>query len=257
VFERSGHAVAEGGEPVAPAFDDHAFHAEVDLVAHGRLDAPATLRLGRDTRVIGADGKPTHPPPPPWAGLVVARQTRYEIDDAIRRRPQWTTARGRHAIVEQVGGRTITWHADDDDRIRISDTRVPPDTTPPVKPVVRWSRFLATRMFVADGAGGFWLVDGSGEYIHLDRALHRTDPLPLREHLRQRGSLVPDLDEPEHERALGWALFGFPILLVGCIAIGWLLGPRRPVIRATPIVVAAVLYLVTAAWALFQVAPLL
>jgi hypothetical protein len=85
----------------------------------------------------------------------------------------------------------------------------------------------------------------------------RTDPLPLREHLRQRGSLGTFIDEPEHEEALGWALFGFPILLVGCMAMGWLIGPRRRIVRGKPIVVAAVLYLATAAWALLQVAPLL
>jgi len=257
VFERSGYAVAEGGKPVSPALDDPAFHAESDLVAHGKLDAPATLRLGEDTPVIGADGKPTHSAQLPWDGLVVARQARYEIDDAIHRRPQWTTDRRHRAIVEKVGGRALTWHTDEDDRVRITDARLPPDTTPPVRPVVRWSRSLATRMFVPDDAGGFWLVDGSGEYIHLDRALHRTDPLPLREHLRQRGSLGTFIDEPAHEEALGWALLGFPILLVGCMAMGWFIGPRRPIVRGKPIVVAAVLYLATAAWALLQVAPLL
>jgi hypothetical protein len=112
-------------------------------------------------------------------------------------------------------------------------------------------------MFVPDDAGGYWLVDGSGEYIHLDHALHRTDPLALREHLRQRGSIGTFIDEPEHERALGWALFGFPILLVGCAAIGWLIGPRRPIARGKPIVVAAVLYLASGAWALLHVVPLL
>lgn len=252
VFEGGGHAIAEGGEPVSPAFDDQPFDSEVDLVAHGRLDALVT-----QDRVIGPDGKPAHPAQPPWTGLVVARQLGYEIDDAIHRRPRWTIDRRFRAVVEQVGGRVITWHTDEDDRVRITEARVPPETTPLVEPIARWSRDVATRTFVPDSAGGFWLVDGSGEYIHLDRALHRTDPLPLREHLRQRGSFGAFIDEPEHELALGWAVFGLPILLVGCTAIGGLTGPRRPFVRGKPIVVAAVLYLATATWAVFHVVPLL
>ncbi|HEX3761303.1 MAG TPA: hypothetical protein VHW23_21555 [Kofleriaceae bacterium] len=141
--------------------------------------------------------------------------------------------------------------------MRITDARVAPVEVPSVAPVVRWRQNFGNRVFIPDDAGGFWLVDGSGEYIHLDRALHRTDPLPLRQHLRERGSLGPHIDEPEHELQLGWVLFGFPVVLVAGLAIGWTGGPRRPILRTRPTVIASIVYLVTAAWGLSRVALLL
>ncbi|HET7500893.1 MAG TPA: hypothetical protein VFK02_07825 [Kofleriaceae bacterium] len=256
VFERDGGAVVEGGGQVPAAFDEPYFHAQIDRVAHGVLSVPATLALGEDTPVLDADGKPAHPPPPPWAGLVTTRSTRYRIDGAIHRLPLWASDRSYRGLVEQVADRSITWHSDEDDRVRITDARLRPGELPHVAPVVRWRQGLATRMIIPDDATGYWVIDGSGAYIHLDHALHRTDPLPLREHLRQRGSLGRHIDEPEHERMLGWVLFGLPLLLAGGVAIGWLAAGRSRVL-ARPVVVAALVYLATAAWALVHVAPLL
>jgi hypothetical protein len=257
VFEGNDHAVAEGGEAVPAAFSDDPFVSMIDRSAHGDLEVPAALALGRDAPVIDAAGKPAHPPPPPRAGLRVARQTRYAIGATLERRTQWVAGRNTRAVIEQVGGRTLTWHTDDDDRVRIAETSLTPEEVPAVAPVVHWSQGLATRVFVPDDAGGFWLVDGSGEYIHLDRALHRTDPLPLRTHLRQRGSLGPHIDEPSHVWTLGWALFGLPVLLAGYAVLAVLAGEVRAIWRIRTFVVVAVVYLATAAWALLQVAPLL
>jgi hypothetical protein len=257
VFESDGHAIAEGGEVVPAAFSDQPFASMIDRFAHGDLEVPASLALGRDTAVIDAAGKPAHPPAPPRTGLRVVRQTRYTIGDALERRTQWVAGRDLRTVIEQAGGRTITWHTDDDDRVRVADTPVAPDQVPAVAPVVRWSQGLATRVVLSDDAGGFWLVDGSGEYLHLDRALRRLDPLPLRTHLRQRGSLGPHIDEPSHAWTLGWALFGLPVLLAGYLVLARLADERDVLRRARTFVVVAVVYLATAAWALLHVVPLL
>lgn len=275
VFERAGRAVTETGEPatgVVPAKNDD---YDVDLVAHGKLDVPTELALGLPAPVIGADGKAGTPPPPPWSELKITRQVRYEIDaepgrsageartgDAaighqIRRRPLWAADPGYRALVEQVGGRTLVWHTDDDDRVRIADAL---EALPQVKPAVRWHQGIAKRIIYPDPTGGYWMVDTDGRYIHLDGALRRTDPLPLREHLRRRGSLLDGLEEPEHERKLGWALFGLPLLLAAAYLIGALAAPPgasrwRP--RVAPLAVVAGLYALSALLVLPGVLPLL
>ena len=38
----------------------------------------------------------------------------------------------------------------------------------------------------------------------------------------QRGSLGAYIDEPEHEKVLGWALFGLPLLVAGFGLAAWL-----------------------------------
>jgi hypothetical protein len=145
-------AAAEGGEPVPAVFGDQTFHAEVDLVAHGRLDA--RRRCGSDRTPGGSAPTASEPIP-----------------------------RRRRGTASWSPGRAAT----------ISTTR----------------------------------------------------------------SIAGRSGRSEHEQALGWALFGLPILLVGCAAIGWLIGPRRPIVRGKPIAVAAVLYLASGAWVLLHVVPLL
>ncbi|HEX4419605.1 MAG TPA: hypothetical protein VH165_16945 [Kofleriaceae bacterium] len=253
VFEIDGHALGEGGQPTTAVLDTPSSEGMVDLVAHGRLDTPAALSLGEDTPGIGPDGKVTHPAGPPRPGLRPIRQDRFTIDGAIRRRPQWRIGRSNRWLFEQVGDRTIAWHTGEDDRVWVTDEPVSEDGMPAVAAVARWSLGLAHRVILTDDAGGFWMIDGSGEYLHLDAALHRTDPLSLRMHLAQRGSLGTHIDEPEHEQALGWALFGLPLLVAGVALAAWLA-------KATPgrvVVVAAVLYLATGGWALLHVLPLL
>jgi hypothetical protein len=253
VFEHDGRAVGEGGAPAVVAFKDQPFESMIDLAAQGKVDTPAELALGEDTLGIAADGKPTHAAAPPRSGLRVVSQTRFTLDGAIRRRPQWVVGEDFHLIVEQVGDRTITWHTGDDDRVRFTDAAIGPGGVPPVAPVARWYKGLAIRVAVADDAGGFWMIDGTGEHIHLDAALHRLDPLGLRTHLRQRGSLGIHIDEPEHEKALGWALFGLPLLVAGFGLAAWL----TKAARGRAVVVAAALYLATGGWALLHVLPLL
>lgn len=253
VFEDAGRAVAEGGESVTPVFPGRTlYEGDVDLVAQGKLRTPSTLSLGHeDTPGIGADGKPTHAAPPPWSGMRVVRQNRFTIDDgAVRRRPQWADASLR-AITEQVGDHALTWHTDDSDQVRITDARRPAiDTMSARAAVTQWPQGLASRLFLPDATGGFWLVDSAGESIHLDNALRRTDPLSLRQHLRSSRSAVPVY-------ALGWALFGLPILLLLCVGLSMGIAPRRPGARDRAIKLASVLYLVSAGWALLQVVPLL
>jgi|GEM_PF-6541449 len=252
VFENAGGAIAEGGEPVAPAFPGRTLNDDdLDLVAQGRLRTPTTLSLGRpDTPGIGADGKPSNASPPPWSGMRVVRQNRFAIDDVLRRRPQWGNE-ALSAITEQVGDRTLTWHTDSDDHVRISGAPQPAAEAISALPAVaQWPQALASRVFVPDGTAGFWLVDSAGESIHLDSALRRTDPLSLRQHLLSSRGAVPLY-------ALGWALFGLPILLAVCVGLSLCIGPRRPVVRERPVQLAAVLYLVSAGWALFQFVPLL
>lgn len=252
VFEDEGRARAESGESVSPAFPGRTLEdIDLDMVEQGRLHAPVALSFGeRNTAGIGADGRPRRAASPPWDGLRVVRQNRFAIDDAPRRRAQWADASLR-AITERVGARTLTWYTDDSDRVRVTDAREPAIEAMAALPAVaQWPQRLANRAFVADEAGGFWLVDSAGESIHLDRSLRRTDPLALREHLlASRGPLAV--------YALAGALFGLPILLVACLGLSLCLRPRRPLLRAGPVAVASALYLLGAGWALLQIAPLL
>ncbi|MGJ7527749.1 hypothetical protein ACSFB7_18695 [Variovorax sp. GB1P17] len=252
VFEDAGRAIAEGGESVAPAFPGRTlYEGEVDLLAQGTLRTPDTLSLGqKDTPGIGADGKPTQAAPPPWSGMRIVRQNRFTIDDGgLRRRPQWADASLR-AITEQAGDRTLTWDTDDSDHVRITDARQPStDAMTALTAVAQWPKGLASRVFLPDETGGFWLVDSAGESIHLDSALRRTDPLSLRAHLQSSRTL------PVY--ALGWALFGLPILLLVCVGLSLCITPRKPGVRDRAVKLAAVLYLVSGGWALLQVVPLL
>ncbi|ALN59439.1 hypothetical protein GLE_4097 [Lysobacter enzymogenes] len=252
VFEYAGRARAEGGEPVAPAFPGRTLEdLDLDLVAQGRLRSPIGLSLGRgDTPAIGADGKPTLAAPAPWDGMRTVRQERFVVDVAPQRRAQWAEPSLR-AITERAGARTLTWYTDERDRVHVTDARQPTIEAMAALPAVaRWPQGLASRMFASDDAGGWWLVDSSGESIHLDRDLRRTDPLPLRQHLRDaRGEIAV--------YALDWALFALPALSILCAGLSLCAAPRRPLLRARPLAIAALLYLPGAVWALLQVAPLL
>jgi hypothetical protein len=111
-----------------------------------------------------------------------------------------------------------------------------------------------------DGHDGYWLLDISGEYNHLDHALARTDALSLREHLRQRGSVGTFIDEPEHERRLGWVLFGLPVALIAvCGVFGWsgATGKPRWSLRPGVLGFACCVYLASAAYELHAVWHLL
>jgi hypothetical protein len=252
-------AITETGDSVPPRFSDVAFGDELDRSAQGTLAIPAGEALGDPTVAINADGTRAPPQPrPPGVPRHLVDMARYEIDDhGIRRRPGWHPGEHHATTLEVIDGRSLLWGHDRDDNVRAAASV---EQLAAVRPVARWSAALGQRTFVPDGHDGYWLLDVSGEYIHLDHALARTDALPLREHLRQRGSLGTHIDEPEHEHELGWVLFGFPITLVGvCGAFGWrrTTGKLRWSMRPGVLGLACCVYLVSAAYELHAVWHLL
>jgi hypothetical protein len=135
------------------------------------------------------------------------------------------------------------------------------DTTDPAKPqafvVAEAQSFscgeLVVGTFLPRSGGGAWLVSDSGCYVGMDASFQRTDPLELTEHLRRRGSIGMGWDEPEHLYYLGWVLFGLPLCLVLGLLLFWL---RRKSAGRT-LAWAAGFFLVSGAWLLMKVWPLL
>src|SRR5580704_9139383 len=252
VFEDWGHATTESGEHVPGRFSGPGFAETVDRAEQGTLTATTSGALAQSTPVLHADGTAGASPPLP-AGVLPDRlvdEARFEIDEhGIRRRPRWFIGAGYGVMMENIAGRSLFWSHDRSELTRVADSAA---QLAAARPVVRSSPSLEQRGFIPDGHDGYWLVDVSGEYVHLDHALARIDPLTLREHLRQRGSVGPFIDEPEHERKLAWALFGLPVLLLVGACFG--LSRRDAKLRWSPpwsrLALVAAVYLVTGGLAL-------
>jgi len=177
----------------------------------------------------------------------------------LRSERMWGRDRDDISILAQrVGGRTIVTASIDEDLQLVGPS---PDA---LRPTIYNSTSYHFRIgvFLPRPGGGYHWVSGEGQYVTLDDQLQRIDPLPLRHHLRTRGSVGDFIDEPEHERALGWALFGLPALALVGLALAFFLrerhedGTRGPW-RLGFVMAALVAYAVTGGWALVRVLPLL
>ena len=249
VFEGYAGSVTETGEPATPIFDDNLFPSMIELLAAGRLDSPPTLSLGMPTPALVAGGTVTTVVPP--VDRVPISQIRYAIEGStIARQPLWKLDERLRFLVERVQGRDLARLYDDEGRVRVAD-HVEPEAVAPLHPIAHWDQGLEKRILLPDDRDGYWFVDSSGEYLHLDHALHRLDPRSLREHLTERGSLGPHIQEPTHVYVLGWALLGWPILLLGAVVAG------RGKPRTKHVLVVAAVYLVTGGYALWVSAALL
>ena len=103
----------------------------------------------------------------------------------------------------------------------------------------------------------------AGCYIAIDRQFKRADPLPLLEHLKRRGSMGIDWNEPQHAIYLGFVLFGWPLFWL----FGWLLGRYKTKhvengqdqqrLRRKWLFFSMGFYLVAGGYLLYQLLPLL
>jgi hypothetical protein len=152
-------------------------------------------------------------------------------------------------IAQRVGDRTILTSSQGEDLQLIGDR---PDR---LRPTIyqSLSEGFEIGVFLPRASGGYYWVDGNGDYITLDARLRRTDRLSLREHLRRRGSVGAFIDEPAHVVQLALALFGLPVLAL----VGLLAGVRRGSLRTGPLLAALVLYVIVGGIALVKVLPLL
>lgn len=148
---------------------------------------------------------------------------------------------------------------DNDYPLIISDVTDPAHVTQ--TSVARTSPFscgeLVAGTFIDRGADGYWLVTPSGCYIGLDASFRRTDPLGITEHLRRRGSIGMDWNEPQYKWYLGWVLFGYPIcILLAMISARIRPGDFRQAISAR-LGLFSLVYLISGGYLLINLLPLL
>jgi len=229
--------------PELAFWEDHdSVHSPLDRSALGVVQPYSSHADSRVER----DGTRRSMPPPPLPDIepFTADDGRLVFGGGVlRRRAAWARfGKGSVRAVDELDGKMVV--------IDSTDARVSIDS----QPILRTSAEFAKARFVPFVDGARYWVTTTGEYVLLDRDFHRADPLTLRDHLRMRGSLGNSIDEPEHVWHAAWILFGFPL----CLAIGLacsLARPRR--LRARPVLVMAIAYVVTGGYALWQLLPLL
>jgi hypothetical protein len=237
---------------------DFGEHHRSDLAALGMLGA----LLSPDAPIVEPDGT-RHPiPAPPVPGFtpLIAFERHLMIGGVLRTKRMWTRSPEQIDVMAQsVDGRTVVTATSPDDE----DVQLVGDHPDRLRPTIRNSTsygFRAGEFLPAPG--GFYWVNGEGEYVTLDQELRRIDPLSLVHHLRTRGSVGDFIDEPGHVVGAGWALFGFPIMLALGLLLSWLAYGARPGApitppRASPLALTLWAFVVTGGWALFGVLPLL
>lgn len=215
VHTNAGVRLSDGAGGTAPAPPALAWwsYGNSDRAALGTLWAA----FGFGEPRVERDGSRSEPAPPiaGWTQLPTARRLEW-IDGVLRSQRLWARNREDSSVLAQwIGGRTIVTASDPDADLQL--VGFAPDALRPTIYNTGSSDFRIGTFLPRRGGGYYW-VDGDGDYVTLDDQLRRLDPLPLRHHLRTRGSASDSIDEPEHELALRWALFGLPILgLVGLV----------------------------------------
>ena len=244
----SGHVLIvdpSGARTPAPQLDDLVMRG-TDRVALGTLWADSGWGENR----IARDGSVSQPTPavPGWKPLAAYWRMVWTGGE-LQRQELWSPDGRLGVIAQRVGDRTILTSSQHEDLQLIGDR---PDR---LRPTIYQSLSdgFEIGVFLPRASGGYYWVDGNGDYITLDAQLRRTDRLSLREHLRRRGSVGAFIDEPAHVVQLALALFGLPVLvLVGLVA-----GVRRGSLRTGPLLAALVLYVIVGGIALVKVLPLL
>lgn len=106
---------------------------------------------------------------------------------------------------------------------------------------------------------GFTLIAPDGCFVRLDSQLARRDPLPLREHLRRRGSLGMDWNERRHELYRAFAVIGLPLMVI--LVFVFLSVRKRGEARSDRLIQASIAaglgHAVLGLWALARLLPLL
>lgn len=265
VHADAGVRLSDGSGGTAPAPPALAWwsYGNSDRAALGTLWAA----FGFGEPRVERDGSRSEPVPPiaGWVQTVVARRLEW-IDGVLRSQRPWARElRDTAVLAQRIGDRTIVTATDVEGDLQL--VGFAPDALRPAIYNTGSSDFRIGTFLPRRGGGYYW-VDGDGDYVTLDDQLRRIDPMPLRHHLRTRGSVSDSIDEPEHEHALGWALFGLPILgLVGLLGFIGLVVARRARDQQSDggrgslplgvLIAAFAAYVITGGIAFLQVLPLL
>jgi hypothetical protein len=241
--------------------DDNAvmLDAHVDNSVTGVLRRPVLGRL-----VLGQDGalqEPPADPPPPFEPT--AAWSYYDTDAGyLRHRPMWAAVTPTFVTAHSLDGRPVALSVpESDDNLRVIDLGDPakPRETIVAKATVYSCGELQAGTFLPRPGGGHFLVSPSGCYLAVGDDLSRADPLDVLEHLRRRGSLGVDWDEPSHALMLAWVLFGLPLALLLAEGLSFVWSRARATTsgpRSRRIGWGAAAYLVSSIWMLARLAPL-
>lgn len=227
--------------------------SQVDAAAVGLLGdrMPGGKRLGPDGQLVAAEDLAVLSDP----AMYIRGDDLTVVDGHLRTQP-----RGRvdGVVTRRFGERTIASErrvVDGDETLVLTD-RSDPAAPPRETTVARIHSFscgdLGDPVFMPQPGGGHLLVAPNGCYVEVDAADARVDPLELREHLRRRGSIGQDWNEPWYAWMLAWVLFGLPLSL----AVGASFHRARTR-RAALSTAAALIYVVSAAYFLVKLSPLL
>ncbi|MEQ1506341.1 MAG: hypothetical protein ABMB14_29190 [Myxococcota bacterium] len=216
------------------------------------------------TATLGPDGGLTARPEPVAQGWAVTTAWNHFAtrDSSLSWLPLWYRDGEAFGVAHRIEGRTVAvWSGEGVEGYPLTLSFVGEDA-PPIT-VARAASFscgnLVVGMLLPRAPEGHWLVEPSGCYIGVDAYWHRADPLDLAEHLRRRGSIGMDWDEPQHGWWFGWALLGLPVS-TGTGAVVGAIGGRVRALHgwmAKGVVVGAWVYVVTTAWVLVRLLPLL
>lgn len=210
------------------------WRSEVFLTSVGKLSLPAARVDPKrySTATLTADRRLIQTPAPPregwrhvmgWPSFVAEEQT-------LREAARWHVPGERLTLAHLQGERwwaLSSTHGVPGDLLFLQDVTDDEPSLPWA--VARAPSFSCGDLSVGvmlprrDGQG-HWLVEpGEGCFVRLDAQFRRDDPLSLREHLRRRGSIGIDWDEPWHL----WMLIALWVGAVPCGALGGWWGRRR------------------------------
>jgi len=214
-------------------------HLDTDRAAVGLTDSSSPEPvLERDGSRHDFGGAPF----PDFKAQIIAE--RHEVvDGVLRTRRIWSLDDSLTVIAQRMRGKSYVM-ANHDDVQLIGDhpTRM--------HPVVRASGHFTIGEVIPRRGGGSYFMTGDGKYVTLDDDLRRVDSLSLYEHLRQRGSIGPFIDEPGHAYRLFYVMAGLPFAFALGLILSVILRDRRRAFRLAPIAFACGVYAVTGTYAL-------